>query len=94
MRIIYNSNFEIELINIIDYIAIDKPSASINFALELEKLILEILNFPYKYKKSIYFNNKNIRDMTYKKYTITYIINLDKNSIEILKIFNRNKPEI
>lgn len=94
MRIIYNSNFEIELINIIDYIAIDKPSASINFALELEKLILGIPNFPYKYKKSIYFNNKNIRDMTYKKYTITYIINLDKNSIEILKIFNRNKPEI
>ena len=30
--------------------------------------------------------------MTFKKYTINYEINLDKNRIEIMDIFNRNKP--
>ena len=94
MKIIYNPSFENQLINILNYIALDKPSASIKFALDLEKLILEIPTFPFKYKQSFYFENKNIRDMIYKKYTITYEVNLDNNTIEILKIFNRNKPNI
>ncbi|MFW5990223.1 MAG: type II toxin-antitoxin system RelE/ParE family toxin [Campylobacterales bacterium] len=92
MKVIYNPSFEHQLIEILDYIALDKPSASVKFALELEKLILDIPNFPFKYKQSLYFENKNIRDMTYKKYTMTYEVNLDDNTIEILKIFNRNKP--
>jgi len=92
MQIIYNPVFDKELIEIVNYIALDKPSASIKFALELEKLILDIPYFPFKYKPSFYFDDKNIRDMTYKGYTIIYEVNLDNNTIEILKIFNRNKP--
>jgi len=92
MTIIYNPIFEEEMIQIINYIAFDKPNASIKFALELEKLILDIPYFPFKYKPSFYFQDKNIRDMTYKGYTIIYQVNLDKNTIEILKIFNKNKP--
>ena len=30
--------------------------------------------------------------MIYKGYTVNYKINLQKNQIEILRIFNRNKP--
>lgn len=92
MTIIYNPIFDEEIIDIVNYIALDKPNASINFALELEKLILDIPYFPFKYKPSSYFNDKNIRDMTYKGYTVIYEVNLDKNTIEILKIFNQNKP--
>jgi len=92
MKIIYSPIFERELIDIIDFIAKDKPEASINFALELEKYILDIPNNPLKYRKSIYFNNDNIRDMIYKKYTIVYEINREKECIEILAIFNKNKP--
>ncbi len=92
MKIIYHPIFKDELLHIINYIAKDKPSASIKFALELEKTISEIPIFPFKYKPSIYFDNKNIRDMTYKRYTVVYEVNLDTNSIEILKIFNKNKP--
>ena len=92
MTIIYNPIFEDELLHIINHIAEDKPNASIKFALELEKSILDIPIFPFKYKPSIYFDDKNVRDMTYKSYTIVYEVNLDENSIEILKIFNQNKP--
>jgi len=92
MTIVYNSVFDKQIIDIVNYIALDKPSASIKFALELEELILNIPHFPFKYKASIYFNDKNVRDMTYKGYTIIYEINLDNNTIEILNIFNQNKP--
>ena len=83
MKIIYNPIFEDELLHIINRIAEDKPNASIKFALELEKSILDIPIFPFKYKPSVYFDDKNVRDMTYKKYTVVYEVNLDENSIEI-----------
>jgi len=92
MDIIYNYKFEKQIIQIIDYIAKDKPSASKRYVQELEKLILTIPKNPFKYKQSSYFNDKNIRDMTYKGYTIIYEVNFKEDFIEVLKIFNRNKP--
>ena len=92
MTIIYKKTFENQLLYIVNYIAKDKIIASINFANELEKLIFLIPDNPFKYKQSIYFENKNIRDMTYKGYTINYKVNSEKDLIEVFRIFNRNKP--
>ena len=92
MKIIRSRKFQINLLITLKYIANDKVSASKNFQKELDKLIKNIPNFPFKYKQSIYFNDKNIRDLTYKKHTINYEVNLEENSIEILDIFNQNKP--
>jgi len=91
MNIIYKKTFEKQLLQIVKYIAKDKVSASIKFANELEEQIFLIPDNPLKYRKSIYFNNGNIRDMIYKGYTINYKINLKKDLIEILRIFNKNK---
>ena len=55
-------------------------------------LIEKIPNFPFKYRKSIYFDNENIRDMTFKGYTIIYRINVKKDLIEVIRIFNKNNP--
>ncbi len=92
MTIIYKKTFENQLLYIVNYIARDKIIASINFANELEKLIFLIPDNPFKYKQSIYFENKDIRDMTYKGYTINYKVNSEKDLIEVFRIFNRNKP--
>ena len=92
MKIIYNSIFKNELKNILEYIAEDKPSASVNFKNQLKLNIKEIPNNPFKYRPSFYFNDKNVRDMIYKGYTVVYEVNFQKESIEILKIFNKNKP--
>ncbi len=92
MRIINNPDFSKKLKDILRYIAHDKPSASIKFKKELQINIKNIIGNPYIYPPSKYFNDKNVRDMTYKKYTIIYQVNLDRNTIEIMKIFNRNKP--
>ena len=92
MKIVYNPTFKTELKNILSYIAKDKPSASLNFKNELKAFIKEIPSNPFKYRPSFYFNDKNIRDMTFMGYTIVYEVNFENEAIEILKIFNRNKP--
>ncbi|MEA1919631.1 MAG: type II toxin-antitoxin system RelE/ParE family toxin [Campylobacterota bacterium] len=92
MKILYNPTFEKQAIHIVNYIAKDKPNASKKFAIELEKLILAIPENPFKYRQSHYFEDKNVRDMTYKGYSIVYEVSFDNDTIEVLKIFNRNKP--
>jgi hypothetical protein len=92
MQIIYKKTFEKQLLYIVNHIAQDKVNASIKFANELEKLIFLIPDNPLKYRSSIYFQNENVRDMTYKGYTIVYKVSFQKNTIEVLRIFNQNKP--
>jgi len=92
MKIKRFKRYQHSLFKILDYIAQDKFIASKNFLTELDLLINNLPNFPYKYRKSIYFDNDNIRDMIYKGYTVVYRVN--KDSIDILSIFNKNKPPL
>ena len=92
MQINRSARYKKSLFKILDYIAQDKISASEKFLYELDKLIDSLPYFPFKYRKSVYFDDENIRDMTYKGYTIVYRVNLKKDRIDILNIFNKNKP--
>ena len=76
----------------LQYIAKDKISASKTFQKDLDRQIKELPHFPYKYRQSIYFDDENIRDLIFKKYTILYEVNLERDVIEILDIFNQNEP--
>lgn len=92
MTIKRTEKYQAELLSVLKNIANDKISASKKFKIDLNKQIKNIPNFPYKHRKSIYFYDENIRDMIFKKYTINYEIDLDKNKIFVFSIFNRNKP--
>jgi len=91
VKIIETQKYKQELRQISFYIKKDKLSAAINFVSQLKEVINNIPNFPYKYRKSIYFQNESIRDMTFKSYTIVYEIS--EKYIEIMTIFNQNKPK-
>ncbi len=78
MTISRSPKYKNNLFQILDYIAQDKFSASEKFKIELDELI----------------DNEDIRDMVYKGYTVIYRINLDKNIIDIVRIFNKNKPPL
>ena len=93
MQIRKTKRYQKDLSDILIYISKDKITASKNFRKEIDKRIQTIPNFPYQYKQSIYSNDKNIRELTFKGYTLVYRVNKDKNLIEILTIFNRNKPK-
>jgi len=94
MQIKRSTRYKKNLFQILDYIAQDKLSASENFLNELDTLINNLPNFPFKFRKSQYFDDENIRDMVYKGYTIIYRINERKKSIDIVRIFHKNKPPL
>lgn len=92
MKIIRTEEYQKELLVILKYIAKDKITASKKFKQDLNIQINQIPVFPYKHKSSIYFDDENIRDMVFRKYTLNYEIDLNQNTIFIFSIFNQNKP--
>lgn len=85
MKIIFEPLFKIKLLNIIDYIAQDKKSASLKFRNSLQSKISQLKIYPFMYRKSIYTNDENIRDLIHDGYTIIYEVK--QNTIHILEIF-------
>ena len=91
MQVELDGKFKRNFQTILEHITKDKITASKNFKKGLFKQIKNLSNFPYKYRKSFYFEDENIRDMTFKGYTIVYEINIDEDLIVVLNIFNQNK---
>lgn len=85
MKIVLSYEFKKQLTNIIEYIGKGKKTAAKNFKNELQFKISQLVNFPMMYRKSHYYDNENIRDLTYKRYTVIYEI--QENTIVILDIF-------
>lgn len=92
MQIKLDKKFKKNFFEILEYIAKDKLIASKKFKKDLFEQIKNIPNFPYKFRKSFYFEDETIRDMTFNGYTIIYEIDLPNNQVVILNIFNKNKP--
>ncbi len=85
MIIIRDIEFNVRLFGILKYISQDKKSAARKFESELNHKIKDLLEFPLKYRKSIYFEDERYRDLIYQGFTIIYKIEADK--IYILDIF-------
>ena len=75
---------------ILENIAKDKVSAMSRFKKELNDRIDDLPNMPKKYRKSLYYDDENVRDMIFRGYTIIYKI--DKKHITIVEIFHNNLP--
>jgi len=88
MKIKFLESFTSKIDQQIDYIAKDKPLAARTFKQNVFSLISDIPKFPYKHRKSIYFDNSEIRDLVYKGYKIIYRINNENNTIEIFGFIN------
>jgi plasmid stabilization system protein ParE len=83
-KIVYEKRFYNDIKEIIYFIKKDKPKSAENFKKNLKSKIEDLQNFPYKYRKSIFFDDENIRDLIYKGYIIPYKIT--ENEIIILGI--------
>ncbi len=84
MKIEYSPKFIDSFTEIWDFISKDSKNRADNFKLELKKQIEDLPFMPFKYRKSIYFDDENIRDLIFKGYTIVYKI--DKKADKILII--------
>jgi hypothetical protein len=56
----------------------------------LDTIILNMPSKAKKYKKSIYFDDENIKDISYKGCTIPFFIDTEKNQIFLLGIASKN----
>jgi plasmid stabilization system protein ParE len=81
MKVLFKESFLCRLENQLEYISSDSPARARKFKNDLLQRIREIPGNPYKYRKSIYFENTEIRDMIFKGYTVVFRINI--NQIEI-----------
>ena len=77
MRIIFKDTFINRLGNQLDFIAQDNPANSRKFKNDLFTLLKAILSNPQEHRKSIWYNDENIRDLIFKGYTIVFRINND-----------------
>ncbi len=68
------------------FISKDSKPRALNFKSEIDNEINNLDNMPYKFRKSIYFEDENIRDLIYKGYTIPYKIDEPQDTITIIGI--------
>ena len=87
MKLIKEVNFTHNLERIVLYIADDSKSRARTFSRNLQKRLNNLENFPYKFRKSVYFDNEHIRDYVFKGYTIPYLIDKENDVIVVLDIF-------
>jgi plasmid stabilization system protein ParE len=83
MRIKLTIEFNYDLNDIVNFISKDKPVAARKFKIELIKKIQKDLKHPFLFKKSIYFEEENIRDYVFKEYVVVYEIDIEKNIVSV-----------
>lgn len=83
MRVKILKGFSLKLLSQVEYIAEDKPQAARKFKRDVLILLKEIGKMPYKNRRSIYFEDQNIRDLVFKGYTIVYRIKPEEEIIEV-----------
>lgn len=88
MNIVRSQAYTKALQETIRVISRDSKNRALNFKSELDTHIDNLDNMPFKFRKSIYFNDENMRDLIFKGYTVVYKIDLDKNRITIIGIRN------
>jgi len=91
MKIKRTKKYILSLQNILEYISIDSKNRAKNFRQKVDKKINDLIYFPYKYRKSIYFEDENIRDLIFSGYTIPYKIDTKNDKIIILGITKHQK---
>ncbi|MFO7720728.1 MAG: type II toxin-antitoxin system RelE/ParE family toxin [Gillisia sp.] len=91
MKIKILLNFSLKLADQVEYIARDKPTAAKTFKREVLNAIKGIGGMPYKNRKSIYYEDENIRELIFKGYKIIYRIKSDKNILEVFGFIKQEK---
>ncbi len=89
MKVIYLESFQVRLNRQLSYIAYDSPVNARRFRNGLKKSIHTTKENPYSHRRSIFFDDDNIRDLIYKGYIIVYRIT-DKN----IEVFGLSKYQL
>ncbi len=87
MIILESERFRKELRAIALYIREESPQNAVRFIELLKERIDTLVRSPYRDRKSIYFDDEQMRDMVYKGYTVVYEIDEEKDRIVLFEYF-------
>ena len=82
MKIVRSQAYIKSLQETMQFISLDSKARALNFKHQLDTHIDDLDNMPFKFRKSIYFNDNNIRDLIFKGY-IQLTIDEDSSVDEI-----------
>lgn len=83
MKIRITVAFQNKFYKQLDFIAKDKPVAAKKFEMDIVNRINDIIKMPFKNKKSRFYDDDTIRELTFKGYTIIYRIDELKKQITV-----------
>ncbi|MDD2652884.1 MAG: type II toxin-antitoxin system RelE/ParE family toxin [Sulfurimonas sp.] len=89
MQIVKDRKFLTSLQSTLEFIAKDSLHQALLFNSELNEKMNSLEFMPFKFRKSLYHADANIRDLIYKGYCIPYLVEDEK--IVILNIFKSNQ---
>ncbi len=75
---------------ILNFISQNNPRNALDFEERLFEALKKLEFMPYKCRKSLYSNDKRVRDFIYKGYVAPYLVANDE--IIVLGIFKHNLP--
>lgn len=84
MKVKFLDSFIVKLNYQLNFISKDKPKASRKFKNDVLDLLKQVELMPYKHRKSIYFDDENIREVVFKGYKFIYKID---NEEKVIKVF-------
>jgi len=93
VKLVKDDHFTHRLMQVVTYIAKDSKSRARQFSRDLQRGLDGLKTFPYKCRRSFYYENEQIRDYIFKGYTIPYYIDEENEKIVILDIFKWTEEE-
>ncbi|HIP27797.1 MAG TPA: type II toxin-antitoxin system RelE/ParE family toxin [Sulfurovum sp.] len=91
MTIRKSIRFDDELQTISLFIALDNPSRALKFLDDITSKIEDIPHNPFSHRSRKSSKDKYTRELIFKGYTVPYYIDIEKDKIIILGIFNQNE---
>lgn len=92
MKIRFSEAFIEKLERQIRYIANDKPKAARNFRKALRERISEIPKRPYSFRRNPYYSDREVRELIFNGYTVSFVIEPESNSIYIFSFTQWDEP--
>ncbi len=89
MKIKITKGFSIKLADQVEYISRDKPQAARKFKKDILGSIGAISSKPIQNRRSIYYEDDNIRELIFKGYKIVYQIIEEENAVKIFGFINQ-----
>lgn len=86
MKILCSELYENQLQDILRELAAIDFDSTKKFKTYLDTIIINIPTKASKYKKSIYYDDENVKDVEYEDYTVIFHMDIDKKNYLILSI--------